>query len=399
MMNFSKARLFKLLTVCLITLQVQACADATPPATPQDSPDIDQLLETLDAGTEHYANPQPVQWPDDFLTHPAMQFESFALQAIVYPADAPILSDDSPKASVMLQMDRLGLTSPAAIDLAASAWQYSGLMRTAVSVDTEVGQSAFQTMAILSPKQAVQRMALGLAGIEDNTLSVVNDRLSIDVAATQGNPCLRQYRWAASASEDIRLVLDFSMDNCPRGQSIGLLSNWQQSAVRVSGFLISGAGNENVDAANELVTRLHGVAWFSQRWGNLPASGGAVVIDTLQLQLDSQRVLDVSRSKRRSGRGPQTVSATMRTLSQPSQSLSLRWEDSAAIPASTSHQYVPGSIRLISDDQNLDVRVSAMNRLTGTVGIGGERLQGAVMVEGTHHGVGFLAYTPLAVSP
>ena len=420
------SQFLRLVPVCLtMIILMQACSDrALPPdaQTPTviDSlvQGIDPLLEGLDLTGEPFAAPQPPRWPDDLSTHPAMRSESFALQAIVYPATEQMLAGDSEMAALMLRVDRVGLTAQSSEDKAVSAWQYNGVMRTAVAVDaanakgatdadvtrrTEavgrdetMGQSlnTLQMLATMQPRQSVQRMALGLAGSDDNTLWVGNDRLSMKLAATASHPCQRRYRWVASASGDARLLLDFSIKNCPQAQSIGLLSRWQSSGVSVSGFLLSGPDN-----ARTQLTPIAGVAWFSQSWGNLPATGGAVAIDTLQLEFDNQQVLDVSRSKRRSGRGPQTVSATLRSPALPAKSLSMRWVDSTEQLASEAQRLFPQSIRLVSEDQSIDVRVSVMNQLTEADGLAGDRLQGAVVADGTHRGVGFVFYTALSASP
>ena len=397
---------------------VQACSESASPSDTQTPTNIEPLLQALDASDEDFAAPRPPQWPDDLSTHPAMRSESFALQAIVYPATGQVQAGKPEMASLMLQIDRLGLTAQSSVDKSASAWQYSGVMRAAVAVDAATGQSAngtdivtdthtrsgddltvealntLQRLATMPPRQSVQRMALGLAGSDDDTLWVGNDRLSMQLAATAGNPCLRHYRWVATASVTERLVLDFSMQSCPQAQSIGLLSRWEAPGVSVSGSLLSAHDNTEVH-----LTPVEGVAWFSQSWGNLPATGGAVAIDTLQIQLDNQQVLAVSRSKRRSGRGPQTVSATLQSSTLPEKSVAMRWEDSTEQRASASQRTVPESIRLISEDQSIDIRVSAMNQLTVAAGLTADQLQGAVVVDGTHQGVGFLSYTALSISP
>lgn len=415
---------------CLLVLQVLACSDASAPVESQALPDIDLFIEALDANDAEFASPQPPSWPDDFATHPSMRSESFILQAIIQPAgeqvpdklsggmpdnvsrDVPgnvsrgvpdnALNDTGPIASVILQTDRLGLTAQANTEQTASDWQYSDVMRSAVSVDARVADSgeltdqqfnAFKVLATTPARQGIQRMALGLASIEGNTLSTGNDRLAIQLNGIADTPCQRQYRWIATVAQGMRVLLDFSMDTCPEGQSIGLLSRWQQSFVKVTGFLISNPGSQSIH-----LTPVEGTAWFSQQWGNLPGTGGAVAIDTLQLALDDDQVLDVSRSKRRSGRGPQTVSASVSSPSLPTRSLELKWEDSADVQNSDSQRKVPASIRLVSADQSIDLEVTMLNRRVESGALAGDQFQAAVWVDGTHRGAGFLSYVAPEVS-
>jgi len=407
---------------CLLIFQVLACSDAAAPVESKAFPDINFFIDALDANYAEFAGPQPPSWPDDFATHPSMRSESFILQAIIQPAQGHVpdnssrddtdglpahvldkpFNDKGPVASIILQIDRLGLTAKANSELAASDWQYSDVMRSVVSVDARIADSgeltyqqfsAFKVLATTPARQRIQRMALGLASVEGNTLSTRNDRLAIQLNSVADTPCRRQYRWIATVAQGMRALLDFSMDTCPEGQSIGLLSRWQQSLVKVTGFLISNPSSQAV-----YLTPVEGNAWFSQQWGNLPGTGGAVAIDTLQLTLDDDQVLNVSRSKRRSGRGPQTVSATISSPSLPTKSLELNWEDSADQRSSDSQRKVPASIRLVSADQSIDLEVTMLNRWVEAGALAGDQLQAAVWVDGTHRGAGFLSYVAPEVS-
>ncbi len=370
-----------------------------------------QLLEVLDDGAELFSAPAQPDLPADLSAHSGAQFESFSLETVLSLDDEASQALTTPVAALIAQIDRFALRpvsgpNEAEPDDNGSQWRFDGIMRSRVFVDsvssenlptgasdtTASGHRALGALRNVELSESVQRMALDLAGATPQSLWVGADRLDIRVAGTNTSPCYRSYRWEAALSPMQRIALDFTMESCPEASSLGELNTWAASAVEVSGALTSLDGEGEAS-----VTALSGVAWFRQSWGNVPSGAGAVVIDTLTLALDDNSHLEVSRSKRRSGRGPKTVSATLHAQGKAPTSIELMWEDSAESLLAASGSAYPQSIALRSADDSLRVTATVMNRLSEANTGSDVRAHVPVVVTGTHTGVGFVSLTALPV--
>jgi len=390
----------------LCALLIQACQKESVDLTSDQSPTAQRLLDALIQDDSSFMAPGLPQLPQDLGTHLSAQTESFQLQAILWPASKP--GDDiknENKLAIIASIDRVALT-PESKDLQStdSQWRYTGIMRSQVLADTAltIGPEAdsdsgerslaarFANLSTVERTQSVQRMALNLAGANDDSLWVGDDQLTILRDDGGDNHCERLYRWQLALSLAERAELDVTIDECPVMQALGEFNGWRQSSAAVTGVLISQASERESGPIPLL-----GAVWLSQGWGNLPADGGAVVIDLLQLRLDDFRWLSVSRSKRRSGRGPKSVSATIHGEGAAPVDVSVTWQDSRDEVLSTSGVAYPANIELRSDDQELALTVTVMNRLLEADEVGENRLDAPVTVTGTHSGAGFLSFTSL----
>ncbi len=354
-----------------------------------------QLLAALRDVAEQFSPPGEPRLPADIYVHLQTQFESFALEALLFTHDGTGAAGGAPAAAVIAQIDRFALQPAGATGEVDSRWRYDSIMRSSVSIDAAASHSTLASLGELERRETIQRMALELAGATAQSVWVGNDRLTIDVSGKDQTPCERQYRWEAALSAEQQITLEFSIATCPQVRAVGELNTWSESAVSITGTLpsVTPAG-EPMNAA------VSGTGWIRQSWGNVPGAAGAVVIDTLTLALDDGQRLDVSRSRRRSGRGPQTVSATLHATGQKSQALDLQWVDSTEqLLSADSGSAYPQHVSLRSSDGSLDIRASIMNRLSES-SVGSDiRAHVPVVVTGTHTGAGFLSLTALPASP
>ena len=235
-------------------------------------------------------------------------------------------------------------------------------------------------------------MALDLAGASANRLWVGGDGVQLELTAPLTDSCERTYQWTSTLSLDTRLVLDFTLQDCPEVQSVGELNTWQHAGFTVTGQLLSAAPDAQANS-----TTISGYGWLRQSYGNFPPlAQTAVLLDTLRLRLADGRLLDITRSKRRSGRGPRTVSARVQMSGGQWRDIGLNWEDSEKQRVSESGNNYPESIRISSIDESIDIEVGPMNRLSESTDISGNRLSVPVIVEGSHAGAGFITLFALS---
>lgn len=391
------------LALCAV-IALQSCSESANESVADSSAVVQQWVNYLSRDSSEFSSPGIPTFPQDLATHSQARAESFVLQAILHQADEHALPIPDVVVGFIAQIDRIALRSETSGVQADSAWRYNGIMRSSSFVDTNSGNPPrsdggyseeatvmqFERLIDIEPKQLVQRMALELAGVTDSEVWVGRDRLAVAQVSDNSNSCARTYRWEVTLSVAERIVLDITMWDCPQAQAVGEFNTWGQSSIEVAGLLIT-----NLPGAEQISTELEGTAWMRQSWGNFPSSGGAVAIDTLQLRLGDSRWLDVSRSKRRSGRGPRTVSATLHVAGSVAQDIVLTWDDSSDAVVAESGNTYPGSILLHSSEHDLSVRVSVMNRLAESSDFGGSRLHVPVIVTGTHAGTGFLSFNAL----
>ena len=420
---------------------------------------IQTLLEELTQDDESFEAPADPHYPADLLMHPAVRAESFSLRAIVYPGDsADDKIDDKIAAALQASIERVALRANGAsaeksgadnnvsdessIDV-VSRWSFNNVMRVNVMTDagqiepssggnvpsaTDVGDTLL-TLAQHPPRQSVQRAALQLAGVESRRLWVGGDELLITPRSERQGDCQMDYSWSSDVSADQRAELTFSFDTCPRSLAISGLASWQASAIAFTGNIVTKApinapGGALTDAPGNSLTNVssstpgnvpanvpdnapdseptrvpvNGFVWVTYSWGNPPAGVGAVVFDTLTLRLDNGDVLDVNRSKRVSGSGPRTITATLYGNGVAPRDIDIDWEDGESEQAASGQSY-PRTIRLVSEDGSLTGSVTPLNRLQENTGPGNSSLSVAVVFEGENAGVGFLSYSPVNAMP
>lgn len=361
-------------------------------------------MDIMGRGAADFPEPVLPQWPEGFYPHQDSQLDSYEVQAILFPSGSS--SESAPIVGLMAQLDRLAVKPSNQLSANTSDWQYTSVVRSNVFVDaadrtmtdevmktkgiTDKAASLSHLQSVL-PAQQLQRMSMGLAGVSDNTLWLGNNRLEIltpDASEReQMSTCYREYRWAHELMKSNTLQLQLHLDVCPKTQTLGSLLGWQQFSdqIKASMLVLDEQGNQ-------VTTSMHGFAWLRNTWGNMPTSAGAVFIDTLKIYLDDQQWLDVTRSKRRSGRGPKTIAASLHEVDLPMKQINLEWKDGAEQQLAASGAAYPHEISLRSRDANIDIKINVMNRLAESVDFSGQRLHVPVVVSGSHEGAGFLSF-------
>lgn len=330
---------------------------------------------------------------------------------------AILFADEGEQASasvigLIAQLDRVAIRPERQKSAVYSDWQYSNIGHANAFVDAtavaftnidELGadndlvadrSSLPFRLSTAMPDQQLQRMAMDLAGVGETALWVGNNRVDIHVQSKKTTPasplCSREYRWMHELTAVDSLELRLPLTSCPEPQSLGALLSWQQYANTVFASV-----NSIDEQGQKTTTPLQGFAWLRQTWGSLPTGAGAVLIDTLQIRIDAKQWLDISRSKRTSGRGPRTVVATLYEDTMPVRQIDLDWQDDEQLQLSTSGAAYPQTISLRSNDDEVDVQVRVMNRLSEAVEPNGKRLRVPVLVTGSHSGAGFLSFNAM----
>lgn len=393
-----------MIVLCCVPF-LSSCNDVRVEPVQDESQLLQRLLAVLNEDNSEFPAPDSVQFPDDLDTHPDSRMESYLLQTVFSLENEPDQQQSDVKTGITVQIDRVTLTANVDDRAVDSAWRFSDIMRSKVVVDTPglnpeknlVGSQEVSHAHLLSrlsatqQRQSVQRVALNLAGVTTNSVWIGDERLNLSYSDDSSRDCRRVYRWEAALSAFERIVLDVPFDACPEARMFGEFATWQQVSSSLTGVIIG----TNADS-RDIVTPINGVAWVSQTWGNLPVAGGAVVIDSLRIRLDDSRWLNVSRTKRRSGRGPETVAADIHREGSAPQRISLSWEDSGERVISDSGISYPARITLSSREHNLTLVVTAMHRLSESSAFAEKRLEIPVTLNGSHSGVGFLSFIAVA---
>lgn len=358
----------------------------------------------------------PIVFPDDLHPHPDAVAESYGLRAILWAEGAV---SRGPMA-MQIRLDRLALARQSD---ESSAWEYSDVMRSLTVVEV-----AGDGQAERFERQAVQRGALDLAGSEKNEMFITNTRLALqstDSSSQHGGECrvridvdarlpgvqpglaatpqrlLAEAEHSVSTtspSRDIALQLDIR--TCPDTLELGGIRQWQARGIPV--FAIVGMPDGMAiesDSARAESEQWQGRAWLTHGWGALPVSGGAVLIDTAELYLESSDkvggspgLLSVSRSKRRSGRGPETVQGELSDQDQPLRSVELQWDDSEQRQVLSDGSWLPSSIEIGNADKSISLQLTPLVSPGKPDNSEEARWSGAVLVSGSRNGVGFVEY-------
>ncbi len=375
---------------------LQACSSESPVSS-LSSPE-EQWLSNIAAATDTVDSSYPPN-PIEFSTQLSAKTSRFSLRGIfTFPNAAPTGSVDQNQnlslvqGGVIASLDRVSIRQGGDIVEKPSQWSYEHVLRSSILVDA-VANSALLSDQIVSiePTSTVQRAALNLAGATDNQLWVANNSVSIDsIVFSPPERCSASYQWQLELSATLRVRLEFLVDGCPQVQSVGGYSRWQVGGLIAKGFLDE---LENFEVVSS--SPVEAKVWFSHGWGEVPSVGGAVVLDTLSIDIGQQRRLDISRSRRRSGRGPETVSASLLDQDGMSRTIELIWKDGDERLAATSGNQYPSQITLSSAEEGIDLRVQIMNRAIESDTGFGNSLNVPVVVSGSHAGAGFLNYVAI----
>ena len=377
------------------------------------------LMDLSDLAVRKAGSPSmgPIVFPDDLGPHPASDAESFSLRAV-------LSADDGEQIGVQVQLDRLALDRSTSGE---SAWEYSDVMRSSVLINDPALPGPVQG-------QQVQRRALGLADSTTTEIRVNATRIgrympdSIKAGLGGGDDCRarfdistilpdmlegRDQREAAAADDGDGQLLDkrsgqgldmqLELRDCPTTLEIGDSRQWTARAIPVVATFNEQHRADNEDTAKAVGPKTwQGRAWLSNGWGALPGSAGAVVIDTVELFLDQsaetgspESLLSITRSKRRSGRGPETVQGTLTELPAAARALDWQWVESERRESTPEAHSLPEFIQINSADESFQLRLTPLQPPSVQREFDGDRWRGAVTVSGTHKGVGFVDYQPL----
>ncbi len=275
-----------------------------------------------------------------------------------------------------------------------------------------------------STHESVQRQALGLANSHDNGLFVGVQQLHTTVSAAQlvatpearlnnqtrqpinGTVRVQQARTAPTCDNNFQLdvlsanndslVLDWQAGNCPTVNQLANANQWSLGPVPVR-LQMQPHPSAGTPSSKVRV----GWVWVSHAWGGIP-NQGAVVLDQLRLILDTQTnqpfSISANRSKRRSGRGPKQVLATIRGRDWQDQSLDMQWIDEGPLVPPSSGVTYPDQFRLLNESRGLNVLLTPLVSPPNINGSSAPRWNGAVVVSGSHQGVGFVSFEPVGRS-
>lgn len=371
-----------LLCIAALTSCSRERADVAPPRqSPESSVNESVVSAAIGRVLESalgYPTPKgPVRWPEDSLPHPSFRAETWQLMAVLEDVDGG-------QHSVLQQLDRIGVHDADVLNAPVqdSSWRFRDVMRGSLHIasDSEPRRDW----------QSVQRLALGLASTElvgaatsgarihvgPNSLhvSVLEDFGKADLTGTH---CPMQF---LMTMPDV-LRLEFNQEHCAEGTSSGPLRIVTSRSLPVEGVLDDGR-------------QVRGTGWVRQAFGELPDFGSPIVFDTALVEIDAMGLLVISRSKRRSGRGPVTLTAHWHGQSaNPIDDLVWRAEE-----ADKNDVTIPSRWQLQSASNQLDVILEPVSNDVWVDGPAGAFWRGAVLVRGKHTGLGFVEVQPVAAS-
>ena len=360
--NIGASRTYKrrLVTVAFaLLLCVAGCQaeDQTSEEERQASPVLNWqlLVDSLDMPDESV---DEMRLPLDVKTHPQARFESFEVRAV-------LLGDDGQHHTVSGQIDRLKVSSA---NESTSAWAFNSVARAQISTGS-AGEPALIT------RDDIARVSLGLAASQGNKIFVKDTRLTISPAGQ----CKGRTAFTGRTAADTTLNLIATTDACPEFEASALFNQWEHTGIPVEGRY----GKQS----------LAGTLWLTHRWGSTVSVGGAVVIDQIRIKLfdnGSDDSLFITRTKRRSGRGPKPVSVRLLGKSDMPEALDVEWSDEGAIESPTTGLSYAESIRLKIPSLDMELVLAPIVTVAEIQDAFGTRWAGGMTVSGSHEGVGFV---------
>ena len=312
----------------------------------------------------------PIGFPADLMSHPEQRAESFVLRAFLY-------NTQGEPVSVQAQWDRATVkVHPGS----SSEWAFTDVMRASLTIGEPMADAPVH-------RETLSRSALGLAASDVAAIYVHDIQLQIEA----DDLCDANYRVSGTTQDGRDVSLTWRLSSCPDVQSLGNMRQWSANALSVTGQVVSSQGAMVVE----------GRGWLLHRYGSLPSRAGAVVLDEASLLLDNRLTLDISRSRRRSGRGPQTILATLtkrdEALGAPlaTESIDLQWRDEAPQVSARSGISYPTRIIIDSEEHGISLQMSALVAVPEISDEIGMRWDGAVIVRGSHQGYGFVTLNPV----
>jgi predicted secreted hydrolase len=216
--------------------------------------------------------------PDDQAAHPEAPGETWALVLDLEDAAGD-------RRSMVFTLSRIALTAephdPDTPWTPHTAWA----AQAALTGDTPLSQERFSRGA-------------GAAGFDRAARSVWLDDWSLSHDSATGGLTLR----ARLGDVPIRLTLD------PLKPAIATDA---EIAARTRGFTMPRLAVSGQIGTGDETREVSGLAWLDRVWGEVPFPGGPLVYDRVVLHLDDGRDLTILRTRRRDGRGSQTLDGMM----------------------------------------------------------------------------------------
>jgi len=330
------------------------------------------FVDILDAQNVGHIPARLRGYPQDLLPHGTAAFESWEWLAL-------LMDSDGQPQLVLQSIDRLAV-QPADSHDAQSKWSFRDLLLGSITVTRDEADS-------FSQQQFLQRSALGMAGSDESSLWLDALRMSMSV----GDDCAAHF--SALSAE---FSMQASLSSCPEALELSHRVIAESAALPVTG---RGVGSESV---------VTGVGWLRQRWGQLTQQPAAVLIDRVIVDLDDGGVLEVTRSKRRSGRGVPVVSArwladdrpaTRRQHRSDALLTDISWIDgleaSPSKPTRSANDTVyPTDWQIRIASMNIDLELTPWHARQIVQHPLGERWVGALSVSGSHTGSAIMEFQP-----
>lgn len=303
--------------------------------------------------------------PDDLRSHARQSGESFEARWVMKNEKGQVFS-------VYAQLDRLKLREDAN---SQSLWSYNSVARALVATGGSDDTG-------LEVSEVFSRVALGLADSRGTDFMVGSTSLSLE----QNDSCQRRINFSHTANAESSFALSAESFRCPQSASLGTINQWEFAGIPAQGAL-----------AGESVT---GNLWLTHRWGSPANLQGRVVLDQLRLVIhDDQETplwLNITRSKRRNGRGPKTVLATASDAQGAQRDVMIDWIDNGEVVSTISGNVYPQTIRIQDHSMGLDLVLLPLVELSELYDSLQMRWSGALDVSGSHTGMAYLDFIPVS---
>ncbi len=282
-------------------------------------------------------------------------------------------------------------------EIATSEWSFTDVMQAQLILESEAHNKA------LLDERRIQRVALGLAGIDAEQQRLWVDRLEVQRQDVEqnGSACDFIHRLAAPGAE-----LELRQTVCSESREFGVFN------AAVASF----NAEAQLTIADAAKTSVSGTGWLNHVFGAVPIAEqakGAVLIDRVWLALNDGSRLMLNRSRRRNGTGPITVAGHWEKM-QPGMDNGVRKLVKSTVPVSDALQFTDQWDENITlgidskDNRNADAalpstwllkntddgKALSLTPMVGNINRGeaNNRWLIAVSVSGDQSGAGFIDY-------
>jgi predicted secreted hydrolase len=302
--------------------------------------------------------------PADLRSHPENTGESFE-------ARWSLKSESGQSYSAFSQLDRLKLTEASNSE---SSWSYNSVARA--NMATGDGDSS-----VLDVREIFSRVALGLSDSRGDEFLVGNSLLSLG----QSNSCQRTIQFSHRDSPASGIALSAESNRCPQSVSLGTVNQWEFEGIPARGSIAS--------------NKVEGFLWLTHRWGSSVNVQSAIVLDQLRIVVwndeGKPQWLSITRSKRRSGRGPKTILGIITDVHGDKRDAKIEWFDNGEVLSPMTGIIYPETVRIQELSMGLDILLSPVVRLSEIRDSLQTRWSGALDISGSHTGFAYLDFLPV----